>query len=167
MLDELPDAAPAQQVYRAMIAGIEAEGPIHVDRLVRGVAASFGLHRVVAARHTSIRAQLPPSLLADPPDPDFVWPPSLDPLIWNGFRRTPDDLERPLEQISLREIGNVMVALCGAAAGMKQDQLWVGTLKFFGFTRRSAAHAGRLEVALNLLLDADRLSRRDDGVLTA
>jgi hypothetical protein len=165
VLDALPAAGAVQLVYEAMIAGIEAEGPIHRDRLIRGVAASFGLHRVVAARHAAIQTQLPPSLLADAEDPHLVWPPSLDPLSWQGFRRTPDGVERPLEQISVREVGNAMVALCGAAAGMSQDQLWAGTLEIFGFTRRSAAHAGRLETALRLLLDSSRVIKRGDGVL--
>jgi hypothetical protein len=165
VLDGLPGAASAEQVYQAMIDGTEAEGPIQLDRLVRGVAGSFGLHRVVAARHAAIQAQLPPSLLADPADPDFVWPPKLDPLSWQGFRRTPHGVERPLEHISIREIGNAIVALCGAAAGMTQDQLWAGTLDVFGFTRRNAAQTARLEVALGLLLDAGRVIRRDDGVL--
>ena len=94
---------PQQRVYAAMISAIEAEGPIQLDRLVRLVAAGFGLHRVVAARHAAILAVLPAGLNTDPVAPEFVWPPSLDPLTWQGFRRTPDGVERSLEQISPRE----------------------------------------------------------------
>ena len=166
VLDGLPGAASAQRVYAAMVGAIEAEGPIQLDRLVRLVAAGFGLHRVVAARHAAILAVLPAGLTPDPVAPEFVWPPSLDPLTWEGFRRTPDGVERSLEQISPRELGNAMVALCGAAAGMTQDQLWAGTLEIFGFTRRSAAQLARLEAALDLLLASGRLTRRPDGVLT-
>ena len=58
-----------------------------------------------------------------------------------------------------------MVSLCDAAAGMTVDQLWAGTLQFFGFNRRSAAQVVRLETALQLLLDSGRLAQRADGVL--
>jgi hypothetical protein len=104
-------------------------------------------------------------LLVDPEDPEFAWPPRLDPLSWNGFRRTPDGVERLLEHVSVREIGNAIVALCGASAGMNQDQLWAGTLDVFGYTRPNPAQTARLEGALGLLLDAGRLTRRADGVL--
>jgi hypothetical protein len=167
VLDGLPAAGAARRVSLALVDAVEAEGPIELDRLVRLVAAGFGLHRVLAARHTAILAQLPDGLIADPSAPDFAWPASLDPLTWRGFRRTPDGVERPLEQISPREIGNAMVALCAAAAGMTTDQLWAGTLEVFGFTRRSAAQIARLEAALDVVLDSGRLSRRSDGVLIA
>jgi predicted component of type VI protein secretion system len=86
-------------------------------------------------------------------------------LVWQGFRRTPSETERSLEQISPRELGNAMVALCGSAAGMTEDQLWVGTLEVFGFTRRSASQVSRLESALALVLASGRVTRRADGVL--
>jgi len=165
VLDGLPGPGSTQRVYQAMIDAIETEGPIQVDRLIRLVAAGFGLHRVVASRHAHIVAVLPAGLRSDPAAPDFVWPPSIDPLAWEGFRRTPLGVERPLEQVSTREIGNAMVVLCGAAAGMTEEQLWAGTLEVFGFTRRSAAQGSRLETALRLLLGSGRLTRREDGLL--
>jgi hypothetical protein len=165
VLDRLPAPVSVQHVYAAMISAIESEGPIQLDRLVRLVAAGFGLHRVVAARHETILAVLPAGLATDPAAPEFAWPPSLDPLTWQGFRPTPDGVERSLEQVSPREIGNAMVALCGAAAGMTEDQLWAGTLEVFGFSRRSAGQMTRLEAALELILASGRLTRRPDGVL--
>jgi len=165
VLDRLPAPESAQRIYAAMISAIETEGPLHLDRLIRLTAAGFGLHRVVAARHAAILAVLPAGLNTDPAPHEFIWPPSLDPLTWQGFRRAPDGLERSLEQISPREIGNAMVALCGPAAGMTDDQLWAGTLEVFGFTRRSASQVSRLETALQLVLTSGRLTRRADGVL--
>ena len=85
----------------------------------------------------------------------------------NGWQPDPDHIERHLEHISPREIGNAMFALCGAAAGMTTEQLWSGTLEVFGFTRRSAAQLSRLEEALDLVLTNGRLIRRGDGVLIA
>ena len=88
-LDLLPGPVAARQVSKALVDAVEAEGPIEIDRLVRLVAAGFGLHRVVATRHAAILAQLPIGLIADPVTPEFAWPARLDPLTWNGFRRTP------------------------------------------------------------------------------
>ena len=166
ILDALPDPASTDAVYRALIAGIEAEGPIHLDRLVRAVAAGFGLHRVVASRQQAILACLPQGVTRDPAAPEFCWPLGLEPLTWRGFRRTPAGVERHLEHISPRELGNAMVELCEAAAGMTVDQLWAGTLEVFGFSRRSPAQVARLTQALALVVDSGRLTQRDDGVLT-
>ena len=165
LLDELPEAAALQAVYSGLVAGIEAEGPIHLDRLTRAVAAGFGLHRVVASRHQAIVACLPQGVTRDPAAPEFAWPLALDPLSWRGFRRTPPGVERPLEHVSPRELGNAMVALCEASAGMTADQLWAGTLAVFGFSRRSAAQVSRLTQALELVITQGRLTRRPDGVL--
>jgi hypothetical protein len=165
MLDGLPAAAPGAAVYRALIAGIEAEGPIHIDRLVKAVAAGFGLHRVVASRHQAIVTCLPQGVRKDPAAPEFCWPLALDPLYWRGFRRTADGVDRPLEHISPRELGNAMEALCGAAAGMTPEQLWAGTLAVFGFSRRGPAQVDKLTRALELLIADGRLTRRDDGIL--
>ena len=130
-------------------------------------AAGFGLHRVVAARHAAILAVLPAGLNPDPVAPEFVWPPSLDPLTWQGFRRTPDGVERSAgtdQPAGDRQRDGR--ALRRRRRDDRRINSGPGTLEVFGFTRRSAAQVARLEAALELLLASGRLTRRPDGVLT-
>lgn len=97
---------------------------------------------------------------------DFVWPAGLDRTTWTGFRRDPN-AERPMEQVAPEEIGNAMVALCRASAGMTRDELFAQTVEVFGYRRRTAAQVAVLESALAAAVAAGRLSRSPSGVVTA
>jgi hypothetical protein len=145
-----------------MLAGVQAEGPIHVDRLARLTAGTFGLNRVLRARLDALAALVPASARAG----DFVWPEGLDRSGWCGFRRDPK-AERPMEQVAPEEIGNAMVALCRASAGMTKDELFAQTLEVFGYRRRTAAQLAVLESALVAATTAGRLTASVSGLLTA
>ena len=166
VLDQLPAAGAARQVTRALADAVTAEGPVHVDRLARLVAGGFDLSRVSTDRRAAILRCLPAGLFRDPADQDFAWPAHLDPISWAGFRRTGPHADRPLEQVSGREIGNAMVAICAAGAGLQQEQLETETLRVFGFHRRTAAQLAVLDRALQRALREGRL-RADGGLIVA
>ena len=74
---------PRARCAGVLTAGIKAEGPVHVDRLVRLAAGAFGLARVTEARRAALLAVLPPPAL----DGDWLWPAAVDRETWTGFRR--------------------------------------------------------------------------------
>ena len=162
LLDQLANRRVAEKVGRVLQAGVDAEGPIHVDRLARLTAGAFGLTRVVRARLDALAALVPASAR----DGDVVWPAQLDRSAWTGFRRDPA-ATRPMEQVPPEEIGNAMVALCRASAGMTRDELFAQTLEVFGFRRRTAAQVAVLESALAAATSAGRLTATPSGLLTA
>ncbi|TFV63127.1 DUF4011 domain-containing protein [Geodermatophilus sp. DF01-2] len=163
-LDSLDDPRAARTVRRVLTAGLRAEGPVHRDRLVRLTAGAFGLSRVSDARRDALLALLPAGAV----DGEFVWPESLDPAAWTGFRRQGSSADRPLEHVTPEEIGNAMVALCrSAAAGMAEDELLVRTAEVFGYRRRTPSLAPLLQAALTRVLDAGRLVRQESGHLIA
>ncbi len=166
VLDRLPAPDAAEQVARALRAAIDAEGPVHVDRLAKLVAGGFDLGRVSAERRTSILECLPDGVFRDPADPQFAWPDEVDPEAWTGFRCAERQADRPLEQVCAREIGNAMVAVCVAGAGVSRDQLEAETLRLFGFHRRTAAQVALLDRALRRAALEGRL-RVDDDVVRA
>jgi hypothetical protein len=152
------DAAQGAEIRRALVAAVVAEGPIHADRLARLVANAFGLTRVSDARREAILRHLPREVRRDEAEP-VLWPPTL--RDWTGYRRTPEGVDRPLEHVPLREIGNAMVALSGASAGMDRDELHRATLAVFGFRRLTASTALRLDSAVAVAVREGRL--RTDG----
>ena len=166
VLDALPARAAATRVTRALAAAVDAEGPVHTDRLARLVARSFGLDRVTDARRAAILRHLPPDLRRDDAEP-VVWPADPDPDTWTGFRRTPPDVERPLAHVPLREIANAMVALCGAAAGMSRDELRRSALAVFGGRRLTIGLTERLDAALDLGLATGRLTIAGESIRPA
>ncbi len=85
VLDALPAPYAAEQVRTALELVVQTEGPIHVDRLARQVAAAFDLTRVSPARMESILAQLPRQFRRDDAEP-FAWPAAIDPAQWTGFQ---------------------------------------------------------------------------------
>ena len=102
------------------------------------------------------------------PDGDFAWPPTVDPLTWTAFRTSDAEATRPIEHVALREIGNAMVSLCSAYAGMEEEELLRDTLALFGGRRLTSSALARLQSALTLTLEQKRIERAGPtGLLTA
>jgi hypothetical protein len=120
------------------------------------------MSRVLRTRLDALGALVPASMRAG----DFVWPDGLDRSTWTGFRRDPA-ADRPMDQIAPEEIGNAMVALCRASAGMTRDELFAQTLEVFGYRRRTAAQVAVLEAALAATVAAGRLTESAAGLVTA
>ncbi|MFQ1003897.1 DUF3320 domain-containing protein [Modestobacter sp. SSW1-42] len=156
---ELGDPEVAGRVRRVLEAGIAAEGPVHRDRLVQRTAAAFGVARVNAARTAEVLSLLPDA------GSEFLWPAGVDPATWTGFRRQGGFDERPLEHVAPEEIGNAMVALCRASAGMTRDELFARTLAVFGHPRRHPVLVPHLERALGTAVRASRVTREPTGPL--
>jgi hypothetical protein len=72
-----------------------------------------------------------------------------------------------MEQVAPEEIGNAMVALCRASAGMTRDELFGATLEVFGYRRRTATQVAVLDSALSAATAAGRLTESPSGLLTA
>jgi hypothetical protein len=164
ILDALPGADASQLVAATLREIVETEGPIQLDRLARLVAGGFGLGRVSVVRNSAILRLLDPDVRADPGEP-FAWPSRLDPLTWTGFRPTPAGIDRPIEQISRREIVNAMVALCHVSAGMNAEELKREALGVFGGRRMTANITSALDAALELGCSNGRLKLGSGGMI--
>jgi hypothetical protein len=166
VLDSLPSPSATHQVQAALELIVKAEGPIHVDRLARLIASAFDLSRVSPARMESILAHLPRHYRRDKSEP-FAWPDDIDPAQWTGFRHAPELEPRSVEDISLREIGNAMVALCRDSAGMFREELFRETLAVFGGRRLTPGISARLQPALSDAMARGMLSLSSSGLVTA
>jgi hypothetical protein len=162
VLDELPAAKAARPVRRVLTAGIKAEGPIHVDRLAKLTVNAFGLNRAAEGRKNTLLSLLPPSAVTD----NYLWPEGVSPDTYEGFRRQTASTDRPIEHVAPEEIGNAMVALCRASAGMLADELMTKAAAIFGYKRRTPAVTPPLEAALKLALHRGRLTEQESGLLT-
>jgi len=184
VLDALPSEHAAAQVRSVIEEVVAAEGPVHLDRLTRLVASSFGLLRLTPARGAAIAAQVPADLIADGARADgdlapvggdpasgdaesFAWPRDLDPATWTRYRRAAPGSTRALEQVPTREIANVMVALVRSSAGVTEAELLRATLAELGKARMTAANRTRLLASLGTAVDAGRLHVSPDGFVTA
>ncbi|GAB4066192.1 hypothetical protein GCM10028777_18090 [Angustibacter speluncae] len=153
-LDSLPSPAATRRVWDVATQVVDTEGPVLESRLVKLVASAFDLTRVAAARAEAIRACLP----TDGRDENgFYWPPSRPRGGWTGFRPPSAGAPRPLEEVSLEEIGNAMVGLCRAGMGMSREELVRETVTLFGGKRVTPAIRSRADEALGHALAAVRL----------
>lgn len=164
VLDALPSAPAAILVRRALETVVEAEGPIQHERLAKLVAASFDLARVRQDRTRVILSYLPARATVSS-DPGFAWPRGVDPSTWTRFRRASADAPRPIDQVSLRELGNAMVALAQVSAGIEAEELLREALLVFGGKRLTAGITQRLKDALRLAEYQQRLARDSYDVL--
>lgn len=164
VLDTLPRQAPTAKVRDTIQAVIDAEGPIHIARLAKLVAGSFGLDRVVQARASAILRCMPSDVVRGA-ETQFVWPSTIDPSIWKGARRVSLSEQLPLEHVSLVEIANAMRLVTEAAAGMDEQELKRESLATFGGKRITEAIGTRLDQALAFGFESGRLARAANGLI--
>ncbi|MGY4645719.1 DUF3320 domain-containing protein [Cellulomonas sp. URHB0016] len=164
VLDDLPFHHAAAQVARAAQAAIEAEGPIHPDRLAKLVASSFGLSRVSEDRKRAILGVVPAEHAPRNGD-DFYWPSGIDPSEWPYAREPVAGESRPLDEVCLREIANAMRIAAEESGGMTDDEIMLAALNRFGGRRRTDAIRERLAGALAFAVAAGHVDRGADGVL--
>ena len=120
------------------------------------------MNRASEGRKNTLLSLLPPSAVVG----DHLWPEGVSPESYEGFRRQTASTDRSLEHVAPEEIGNAMVALCRASAGMMADELLTQTAAIFGYKRRTPAVTPALEAGLKLALNRGRLTEQPSGLLT-
>jgi hypothetical protein len=157
-LDDLPAHGASSRVAAALSEIVEAEGPIHHDRLARLAASAFGLGKVNANRAQSILRCMPLSVRG-PGDEPFAWPAAINPQAWRVFRTASYNDARPIEHVSWREIVNAMDHLCAEAMGMSETEVARLALAEFGGKRMTAGITAVLDAALAKGVQSGRLVR--------
>ncbi|WP_194306570.1 DUF3320 domain-containing protein [Dietzia natronolimnaea] len=150
VVDNLRRNDTKEQVRAVATEIAEFEGPIHVDRLARLTAYSFGAQRLTRGRRRSLLHQIRQLELKIDRD-GFVWPSDLDPESWDEFRPNDSTVEREFTEISPVEIANAMRFLDDRDPDMSDEELYLATLRTFGRNRRTRGCADHLEKARRLL----------------
>ena len=166
VLDNLAVTANQRLVAAALVEAINAEGPIHLDRLARLVALSFEVRKLSPSRITDIAGVVPKSTVTTEQGSIF-WPARVDPLQWASFRGSTDVEVRPTEHIALRELANAMLALVSTQGGMSQSELFGITRRIFGGKRVTANVEARMLAALDEAVRQGRIERNGDTVTAA
>ena len=163
VLDDLPRGWAATRVRAAVREAIEAEGPIHPDRLARLVAGAFGLRRVAEDRKTAIKAVVPSEYKPRGGD-GFYWPTSLDPSTWAYVRRPDLGESRPLDEVPRIEIANAMRIVAEETGGVTADELKRGALQILGGRRITDAVGMRLDAGLKVAIDRGHVEPTPGGI---
>ncbi|AWT52246.1 DUF3320 domain-containing protein [Mycolicibacterium smegmatis] len=163
VLDALPSPWAKSQVLTVAREIIEAEAPIHRDRLVKLVAGAFGLGRVNDDRRRSIQRVVPTEYRRD--RDDFYWAAGVNPDEWSLVRQPEAGGSRPLDEVSLIEIGNAMSIVAEQTGGIEREELKREALALFGGRRVTQAIGARLDDALKLAVDRGVLRVSPSGLV--
>ena len=166
ILDQLPSTWAASRVKMVVHAAIDAEAPIHKDKLARVVGGAFGLSRVSDDRKRAIQRVVPSEYRRDS-DTEFYWPRAVDPSQWRVVRSPNAGESRPLDEVSLVEIGNAMSIVAEQTGGILADELKREALNLFGGRRLTQAVSARLDQALDRALGEGVLTRTGADVISA
>ncbi|GAP54360.1 protein involved in mismatch repair, partial [Arthrobacter sp. Hiyo6] len=163
VLDSLPSRRAAASVREAIRAIVEAEGPVHQERLAKLTCAAFGLNKVNPQRSNSVLDVLDTSVHRCDED-GFIWDASIDREEWSEFRTTGQDVDRKPEHISVVELRNAMVEIVRLSGGISVSELHRETIRVFGGKRRTVGITARLNEGLQYGVDSERLELRGDVV---
>lgn len=148
VLEDLPKKAAKEQVRAVAQEIVEAEGPVHLDRLVRLVGASFGAKRLHAKRWNQIAYQVRHTEGLTVDADKFAWPDSISADEWREFRPNASSARREFMEISPVEIANAIHHLVRDRGVVPDDALAVETLSTFGRKRRTAQVLRHLDHAM-------------------
>jgi hypothetical protein len=162
VLDTL-DRHQRAQIAAILESGANAEGPIHIDRLVKLFADSLGIGRLRTERAETIRSLLPRHLPRTEKR-TVVWPANANPDEYVTYRTSHPD-QRAFQQIPLIELGNAMIPLVEQAMGLSRDELFRLTVREFHAEGVTKQVRERLESALAEAVRRGRLAEEDGLVV--
>ena len=142
---------------------IDAEGPIHVDRLVRVTADAVGVGRLTADLSATFRGLMPRDRTRTQED-HVYWPRSMDPRTYVEYRRSRTD-ERALAQVPVIEVGNALVLPVEHAMGVDREELLRLGMKVFGAERLTAQTRAVMEAGLADAIERGRLAEDDNLIV--
>ncbi|MFP3459784.1 DUF3320 domain-containing protein [Arthrobacter globiformis] len=163
MLDTLHSRRSVAAVRDAIQTVVEAEGPVHQERLAKLVCAAFELNKVNGQRANSVLDVLDETLHYCDAD-GFIWDASIERDLWEDFRPNSSDVTRKPEHISVVEIRNAMVEIVRVSGGIAVDELHREAIRTFGGKRLTAGVSARLNEGLQYGVDTERLELRGELV---
>lgn len=143
VIDNVARRVNKDRVRAAATEIAEFEGPIHIDRLTRLVAISFGVGRLASRRQQKIGRQVRQLGLTVDTD-NFIWPFDLDPAQWTEFRPNTSEVGREFTHISPVEIANAQRFLQSRTPGLDGTELEAAVLRTFGRKRRTKSVVAHL-----------------------
>ncbi|WP_411731280.1 DUF4011 domain-containing protein [Paeniglutamicibacter sp.] len=155
-LDELKSAAGKKKAAALLgeIAG--AEWPIHEKRLARLAIGAHESGRVSAAREKSMLAALPRKFYKIDAE-GFVWPSKQESVRWIDYRTNFAAHDLNIEDISLREISNIVCAQASLAGESGVDELKRDAMGILGYGRMTEKVSACLQQGLELAVREQRL----------
>ncbi|BBX09940.1 DUF3320 domain-containing protein [Mycolicibacterium aichiense] len=166
VLDEIHTSYNRSHVVKIAESIIETEAPVHKDRLARLVGGAFGLSRVSEDRKRAIQRVVPQEY-ARADDADFYWSTGTEPQMWRTVRVPESGESRPIDEVSLVELGNAMVVVAEQSGGALKDDLKRQAMALFGVKRMGAGVAARLDSALERAVAVGKLRVLPTGVVVA
>lgn len=163
VLDALPSRRSVLAVREVLRTIVEAEGPVHQERLAKLACAAFNLNKMHPDRANSVLDALDSSVHCCDRD-EFIWDASVDQEEWADFRTNGPDVDRKPEHISVVELRNAMVDIVRLSGGISVSELHRETIRQFGGKRRTAGVTARLNEGLQYGVDTKRLELRGDVV---
>lgn len=150
LLKELPKKKAKELVRAVATEIVEFEGPIHVDRLIQLIVASFDVSRLGEKRKAQILNQIKATGLEIDPS-KFVWPESIDSRTWNEFRPNDSVENRSFLHISPVEIRNAARFIKNRRDTISSDELKAEVLRTFGKKKLTRPRSSHMAHALDML----------------
>lgn len=165
MLENLKKVAHRESVRGAIETVVDAEGPIHRDRLVTLVCQAHGAKRATAAKRKKVEHQIGNAEVHVDAD-GFIWPQGLDVGRWLLARRS-TPAQRKIEEVSPVELANALEVVLSRHGSLPREEAKQQLLSFFGRTKTSRAANAQLERALSVVQQRGRVALEDDRLVSA
>ncbi|GGE63608.1 DUF3320 domain-containing protein [Nesterenkonia cremea] len=152
MLESFKRKQTRELVQAAAEEAIDAEGPVHEDRLVKFILTAFGRKRASSTLEQQIKRQLQNLVKSNGCHRDqdsFYWPAHTHPQEWMEFRPSPDTPARKFEEISAKEMRNAAREIQEYTEEvLSETELKRAVVRVFGFKKIMRRYEARLNPAV-------------------
>lgn len=140
------------EIRRQLLEVLNAEGPIADAALFRRIARAWGLSRTGKRIEELLRSLIPSNLnTTRAGDICFYWPEGIHPAQWDGFRVAGSEAasRRPVEEISLEELGNLAVFILTEHGSTSFEDLARSICRLQGVARTTTDAETRIRKSLS------------------
>ncbi|OLT10235.1 hypothetical protein BJF77_00430 [Kocuria sp. CNJ-770] len=165
MLESLKKLAHRESVRGVIETVVDAEGPIHRDRLVSLVCQAHGAKRATAAKRKKVEHQIGNAEVQVDAD-GFVWPQGLDVDRWLLARRS-TPAQRRIDEVSPVELANALEVVLSRHGSLPMDEAKQAVLKFFGRVKTNKSTDAQLGRSLLVAQQRGRVALEGEQLVSA
>lgn len=164
-LDYVHDSQVKELIVNLAAELTRVEGPVSKQRLAKFIGSCFDFKKVSGPRVEAIAGISFPRQGKD--IEGFLYPVDEPWEIYASWQKSDPGTGRPASDISLREIGNAMLALIHAARAISPEQLIKESSRVFGIQKVSKDIQERFEMAVGLAMKQERITFDGDYIEAA
>ncbi|MGI8915091.1 MAG: DUF3320 domain-containing protein [Chloroflexota bacterium] len=160
-------SSAASVIPQLIVRSVQAEGPVHISRVMELIARAYGFQRTGERVADQINRSIDTAVRQKKAvrRGEFLWPPSLSATEAPVRTSGPGGRPRAVDYIALEELANALLLTLDECFSLPEETLVIQTARLLGYDRTGVLVTARLKEAI-AGLEKSGVVLRNDGLVT-